>query len=198
MKHNFKRVAKHQDGITLVEVAIGLAIGAVILATAFAGFQANARRTEVQQNSQLISEMVADAKSLFGQTNRYSQLTTAAAIAARVIPVNNHVAPTGGGAAQEAINSYGGAIDLASAAGSNDMATLTFDKVPNNQCADLVMSVERAVAGIEIGPSPGTTLNKVKDYVASNPEMGDFVSDVTGNCNSVSGDNKLVLYFKRG
>jgi Tfp pilus assembly protein PilE len=184
MKHNFKRVAKHQDGITLVEVAIGLAIGAVILATAFAGFQANARRTEVQQNSQLISEMVADAKSLFGQTNRYSQLSTGAAIAARVIPVNNHVD------GETAINSYGGAIELAPAtAGSNDMAMLTFNNVPKNQCADLAMSVERSVAGIAIGVTP------VKNWTETNPDMTTFVLSVTDACSD--DENNLVLYFKR-
>lgn len=188
MINSFSIAHRKQAGITLVETAIALAIAAVVVSAAFAGFQANARRSEVRDNSQLISEMIADTKQLFGPSNRFGVLTTAKAMAARVIPTNMH-------SGTNAYNSYGGAVqitggtDVGSTGDLNDQAKLVFSDVPRNQCVDLALSVERNLTGMVIVPSgtaaTETTRAKSAETAAAktngaNP--GDVVTKVSDAC----------------
>jgi Tfp pilus assembly protein PilE len=200
MKHSFQIAHRKQAGITLVETAIALAIAAVVVSTAFAGFQANARRSEVRDNSQLISEMVADAKQLFGPTNRYSVLDTDAAKAARVIPNNLHTS-TG------AVNSYGGSILINGVdTTSNDYGMMLFDKVPRNQCADLALSIERPVAKMVIdaagthGATDGSTVLGLAASDASvTKDVGSDTADVakvTTQCQAEA-ESQIAVIFGR-
>ncbi len=205
MIHSFNIAHRKQAGITLVETAIALAIAAVVVSAAFAGFQANARRSEVRDNSQLISEMIADTKQLFGPTNRYSALTNAKAIAARVIPTNML-----NSAETLAYNSYGGLVSIegaGSAADTNDQAKLVFSDVPKNQCVDLALSVERNLAGMIIHPA-GTSSNisrtssdATNAYNAkpNNASPGDVAASVATACTQTSANGKydMHLFFTR-
>ena len=204
MINSFTISRRKQAGITLVETAIALAIAAVVVSAAFAGFQANARRSEVRDNSQLISEMIADTKQLFGPSNRFSVLDTTKAMAARVIPTNMH-------SGSNAFNSYGGAVQIAggtgvgSATDANDQAKLVFSDVPRNQCADLALSVERNLTGMLIVPSGTTTgidstTSEASTAAKTNgADPGDVVQKVTEQCvaASTTGKYDLHLFFAR-
>lgn len=203
MKHFPKIALRKQTGITLVETAIALAIAAVVVSAAFAGFQANARRSETRDNSQLVSEMIADTKQLFGPTNRYSELTTEVAISSRVIPNNLHVPGAAGAASTAAINSYGGPVTIeAAVAGSNDQAKMVFGNIPQNQCADLALSVERAVNGMVIvAAGSGATTTKADSEAAGVAKVNTNNSKVSAeqvkdDCNSQA-TSDLVVFFTR-
>ncbi len=142
-----------QKGITLVETSIGLAIAAVIVGTAYAGFESNSRRNEVQTNASLITEMISDAKKMFGQPGRYGDgtdpiLTTGAAIASRVIPDSLVTGTT-------ALNSYGGEI-LIEGDADGAFARLEFPNVPERQCMDLAMALGTSVQGMAVNTTAAT------------------------------------------
>ncbi len=141
MKFVKAKLFGQQKGITLVETSIGLAIAAVIVGTAYAGFESNSRRNEVQTNASLITEMISDAKKMFGQPGRYLALTTASAIGSRVIP-DSVVSGT------TASNSYGGAITIVGNSLSD--ATLSFEAVPKRQCMDLAMALAGSVQDMTV------------------------------------------------
>ena len=193
--HSAKQFGR-QKGITLVEVSIGLAIAAVVAGTAFAGFQANARRTEMQSNAKLLAEMVADTKSLFGPSNHYGELTTAAAIAARIIPDTYAVSTTA------ARNSYGGDIAVtALTAGNNDNAMVKFGSVPAKQCADLTLSLDRAASGIMVlaaGAATPTDFTTAATELVKANASGEVinVANLTAACSNTNND--LYLVFGRG
>lgn len=131
-----------QAGITLIEVSIGLIIAAIIAAAAFIAFQNNARRSEVQDNSRQITEIISETKQKFGLTTGYEGLTNDLAIQAAILPSileGENLVP--------ANNSYGGAITLAGV--DANTATLTWADVEGDQCTDIVLSVADGVTDIE-------------------------------------------------
>ena len=166
MKFVKAKLFGQQKGITLVETSIGLAIAAVIVGTAYAGFESNSRRNEVQTNASLITEMIADAKKMYGQPGRYASLTTASAISSRVIPDSVVTA----GAAK---NSYGGDILIVGNATTGADATLTFEAVPQRQCMDLAMALAGSVQGMTVGGNDvfSATTNQI-DLTALSTECG--------------------------
>jgi type II secretory pathway pseudopilin PulG len=139
--------SKHQAGITLIEVSVGLIIAAVVAAAAFIAFQNNTRRNEVQSNTQSIAETVAELKQKFGRTNLFNTITTAQAISSAAISPNLVTSST------TAANSYNGTISVGNgglAAGDNSSAVLVWSNVPKAQCLDLLIGVESGAAAINV------------------------------------------------
>jgi prepilin-type N-terminal cleavage/methylation domain-containing protein len=149
-----KKLVSKVKGLTLVEVAIGLAISAVVVATAYAGFESNARRNEVRANANAITEIISGAKKTFGSSpTGYEGVDLTQLIISNVIPKSMHVTDT------TAKNSYGGAIDVA---GTTDRETLTLSwpNVPSKQCMDLAMALSNSVESLKVG---STTVKANRD-----------------------------------
>ena len=78
-----KRRAK---GLTLVETALGLAISAVVVATAHAAMRESFRKNEITENSNLIVDIVAAARSTFGQRGLFNEISTPLAVKSGLFP----------------------------------------------------------------------------------------------------------------
>lgn len=122
---------RKQSGITLIEVSIGLIIAAIVAAAAFIAFQNNARRTEVQDNIKLITEIISETKQKVGSTSGYTGLTNAIAEQLSILT------------SATVNNSYGGAIVLDDV--DANTATLSWPDVEADQCSDLVLAVANGV-----------------------------------------------------
>jgi prepilin-type N-terminal cleavage/methylation domain-containing protein len=147
---------RKQSGITLIEVSIGLIIAAIVAAAAFIAFQNNARRTEVQDNIKLITEVISETKQKVGSTSGYTDLTTPIAAQLAILPADQagNVLP----------NSYNAAVTLVG--DDADTATLTWGGVEGDQCSDIVLAVANGVTDITGTPTTGT---------------GGTVSDIAGD-----------------
>ncbi len=152
-----KKLVSKVKGLTLVEVAIGLAISAVVVATAYAGFESNARRNEVRANANAITEIISGAKKTFGSSpTGYENVTTGVLLTSNVIPKSMQDA-TGA----TAKNSYGGNIELTSGfTATRELLSLDWKSVPAKQCMDLAMALSNSVESLEVA---GTTVKLNRD-----------------------------------
>src|SRR5438105_4241383 len=125
-----------QRGFTMLELSIVLVIAGVLAATAFIGFQTNARRNSVRDNTGLVTETAAELKKKFGMTNTYGAINTALAVQSRAIPEQLRIPTT-----NTAQNSYGGLITVApgTLTVANDVAVMTWAAVKQGECMDLVI-----------------------------------------------------------
>lgn len=159
-----------QSGITLIEVAVGLIIAAIVASAAFSAFQNNTRRTSVRENIQQITEIGSELRKQFGQSNAYAGLNTNAAIRNVVIPPDLRGPDNGANAT--ASNSYGGVIEVRPATinVANDGAAVIWDQVPVVQCSELILGVEPSVREIGLavaGNAAPATVNLVGSATAT-------------------------------
>lgn len=171
---------RKQSGITLIEVSIGLIIAAIIAAAAFIAFQNNARRTEVQDNIKLITEVISETKQKVGSTSGYTGLTNA--VAGQLAILKNV------DAAGDALNSYDGAIEIVGVDDNN--ASLTWSEIEGDQCTDIMLAVANGVIGVAADPAAvvpaETTLN------------GEFtLAQTTTICGDGDAPVDLVMFFGR-
>ncbi len=138
---------KRSKGVTMVEISLGLAISAIVVASVYTGMKGSLRRNEITVNADLIVEMVTAARASYGQRGIFNQLTTSAAVQSGLIPRQYLRVNLADG---EAANSYGGSIELEALNVFNTYAYLRFDAVPADQCMPLVMAVNDAVQGISV------------------------------------------------
>ncbi|MCQ8895027.1 prepilin-type N-terminal cleavage/methylation domain-containing protein [Limnobacter humi] len=192
---------KHQAGITLIEVSIGLIIAAIVAAVAFVAFQNNARRTKVRENTTAITEIVAEAKQKFGRTNQYTALngkndTTDPAIISSTIP--KAIASAGNTYGVKPIL-YGSGIDgKVETTPTGTYATLAWGGVPADQCYDLINAVAQATNAIyvvntstvSIGGASGTSVVSTTGTISA--------ANATTACNAITTTGSLYLVFDRG
>jgi prepilin-type N-terminal cleavage/methylation domain-containing protein len=146
-----KKLVSKVKGLTLVEVAIGLAISAVVVATAYAGFESNARRNEVRANANTITEVISGAKKTFGSSpTGYDNVTLNELLTSNVIPKSMQET---NGSTTTAKNSYGGTIALASTGNTREVLGLEWPSVPVKQCMDLAMALSNSVESLSVGSS---------------------------------------------
>jgi type II secretory pathway pseudopilin PulG len=189
-----------QSGITLIEVAVGLIIAAILAAAAFTAFQNNSRRASVRDNVQQITEIGAELKNKFGRSNAYAGVNTNAAIRNVVIPPDLRGPDDGTNAT--ASNSYGGVIEVRPATinVANDGAALIWDQVPVVQCTDLILSVESGTREIGLavaGNAAPATVNLVGSSTATLKDAtgaGKVLNpaDVGVQCETVAGTDETV------
>ncbi|MDZ4048695.1 MAG: type 4 pilus major pilin [Limnobacter sp.] len=148
---------RKQSGITLIEVSIGLIIAAIVAAAAFIAFQNNARRTEVQDNIKLITEVISESKQKVGSTSGYTGFDEDVAAQLAILKVD--------GAGNPLPNSYNGAIVIAEVDANN--ATLTWSGVEGDQCSDIALAVSNGVNSIQgtIGGTAGTAVTVVNGQI---------------------------------
>lgn len=141
----------------MLELSIVLVLVSVVAFAAFVGYQRNARRVSVKDNTSLITETSAELKKKFGMTNNYGNVTTALAVQSRAIPEELRIPGT-----NTAQNSYGGLITAvpATLTQPNDAVQLDWNLVKQAECIDLVIGVNDVARRIEV---PAGTAVKATD-----------------------------------
>jgi len=153
MNQHPRKIFFLQVGVSLIELSIWLIfVGVVFLATLLA-YQAACRRSEVARDANIITNLVKDARFMYGRVNRFDQLTTEEAIDSGLIP-SYLVNPTLG---QEplALNLYGGEIVIeqypgVSETGVFEYALIRYGSVPSGHCAGLVTAVESLMEAVAV------------------------------------------------
>lgn len=147
---------QNQKGFTMVEIAIVVAIAALLLigVTAapriIASNKANAEASELPQ-------IVTGIQKVYANYPNYAGATLAQVIGMKALPDERVTTAT------TANNRWSGAITMATAAtyNPNDSIKLSYASVPTRECNDVLQSVESrfiriAVAGVDVKPAGGT------------------------------------------
>ncbi len=137
-------------GVTLIEITIGLAIAAVVVAIAYRGYEQNASRNQVIEDSRLIAEMMSDIINNFGPSSKFGDLSTAIVITSGTIPSRYIDRTTNPPTAR---NQYGGEIFVAPVGVSDTFAYIRYEKVPKRNCMGLVMLIAPSAQGLAVRPS---------------------------------------------
>ena len=144
------KTRKSQRGFGALEFGLVLLLVAILTIAAILFYRDNLRKSSVNSNIAHILSISGAARSVYGKTNQYVNVTTGIAVQSNIIP-----AVLRDGAATTATNTLGGAIALAPAGAANDMLQITWPSVPSNQCSDIVMGIEQEgrrvqVAGVDV------------------------------------------------
>lgn len=158
IKRQFKQsTTRFQRGISALEFGLVLLLIAILTVAAIIFYRDNLRKTSVNNNIAHLLATAGAARSVYGQTNQYANVTTAIAVRGNIIP-----SALRDGNAATATNSLGGAITVAPATltGANDTLQITWPNVPANQCSDIVMGIQAEgrrvqVAGADVKPTDG-------------------------------------------
>lgn len=137
-----------QRGLSMIELGLVLIVVAIIGVGVYQAFANQQRRTEIDQNQAVISNILGALQAQFGKTNTYGDITTAVAVQSRVFPADLRIGTT-----NTAQNSYGGLIEAAPATcvSTNDCATLSWPSVPRAQCSEIVTLVQPYARRVQIG-----------------------------------------------
>ncbi|MCE2681178.1 MAG: hypothetical protein LW629_12255 [Burkholderiales bacterium] len=142
----FRGFKRDQLGLSLVEISIWLMLAGVVLGNSVLAFEAASRRAEVNSNAEIISNLVQDARFMYGRTGKIQELSTTEAIESGLIPARLTQTIDGGA---QAFNSYGGEIVIESYPEEN-YALIRFGGVPSSHCVGLVTAVESLMAAIAV------------------------------------------------
>lgn len=176
---------KKQRGVTLIELAIGLAIaGALIFAVFYMVTVVQSKRA-TSSEAQYLNMMAADLRTKFSGQGSFTGLNAANLIRIGIAPrpmVSGNTLRSG----------FSTPVTVAPA-NVNGVADDGFEftyQVPSNNCADFVMASEGAFSRVSIA---GTV---VKNLAAGDSEIS--VVDISG-CNATSTTNaNVTLLFAQG
>lgn len=130
------RFKRKQAGDFMVSLSIALIVVAIISAGVFIAFRENTRKNEVKETINTVTATAANLRKNFGINNTYGAITTAIAVQSRTIPEEQRNPGT-----TTASNAYGGAVTVGASSLStgNDAANISYTRVPQNQCVDIVL-----------------------------------------------------------
>lgn len=163
-----------QKGFTLVEIAIVVAVGALLLV----GISQAPRIIAMNKANADIAELpqiVTGIQKIYANQSTYNGASMATVIGLNGLPQDRVVA----GTPPSASNRWGGAITLAAASQltADDSIDLTYSGVPSLECTNIIPSVENrfrsvTVAGTAVKPAGGTlNLNDVASSCASSDSV---------------------------
>jgi Tfp pilus assembly protein PilE len=184
MKNNTSKVAKaspmvirkSQRGMSLVQAMLVLVIGGIVLGAALNQYQSAERNANVQKNTADIMEIVANAKTNYGQYG-YAGLTTPIAVGSGVIPTRLQATTT-----TATVQEWGGTVTLVdNNATTTGTALLAITAVPQAICTQLVNSTHSAARQVNV------------NAVAVKPLDG-AVNVATLNTNCVAGASTTVTW----
>jgi type II secretory pathway pseudopilin PulG len=148
---NYVRRARGQKsksaGFLSLEMGLVLLVVALAIVAAVIWYRDNLRKQAINTTVNHMLATAGSARSTFGQSNQYVNVTTAIAVSANVIP-----SALRDGAAQTATNTYGGAITVAPATltGANDALQINWPNVPADQCIDIGIGVQGELRRLQI------------------------------------------------
>lgn len=162
-KGNGPERAERQGGFLSLELGLVLLVVALAIVAAVLYYRDNLRKMSVNNTTQQILTTSSNLRAKYGQTNAYSNVTTALAVRSGSIPeaLRDGSAPT-------ATNSFGGSITAAPAtlSGANDSVQVSWPNVPANQCSDIVTNVEREMRQVAVDSTTVKPNNGSIDFTA--------------------------------
>lgn len=150
-------------GFLSLEMGLVLLVTAIIIVGAVIYYRDNLRKTSVQTNVQQILSTSSALRAKYGQSNKYSLVTTELAVRSGSIPDALR-----DGDDATATNSFGGAVTAAPASltGANDSVEIIWPNVPEKQCSDIVTGVEGEMRQVAVGSTTVKANNGELDSVA--------------------------------
>ena len=135
-----KLIKRRQNGFSLLEILLVLAIAAALVIGAFIVYPKVQAAARADAESKNISTIVAGVKSLYTSSSTYTGLTNEVAINAKIYPDNMI-----NGTSTTPINAWKGEVTIAAAdTGSSGVEgssfTITYKSVPAIECAKIVSS----------------------------------------------------------
>lgn len=151
---------KRAQGQFLIQIVIGIALLALILAGVIYYFNKGRGNSQVNDEAQAVTSMIGGAQKLYtGNANGYANVTTD-------ILVQNGIVPTGEVNGNNITSGFGTPVTVAAATLYNANDSIEFSyQVPPDLCSGFVQAVDSNTAKIEVA--------------------GTAVKDVTAGTNSV-------------
>jgi hypothetical protein len=174
--------ARRQRGLSILVALFSLVIGALFTFVVVNAFQDNQRKPRVSANIADIQLIITNAKRMFGTHNQYSVLSGAVPVESGVVPSRLRLAGT-----TRASNRYGGDIRFLTGGivTAFDVAVLSFDGVPQSDCADIVFATESLARRLDVTTVGGGNV-KPSDGVLDAARLAE-------QCES--GDKVNILYY---
>jgi hypothetical protein len=141
------RAARCQRGLSILSSLFGLVIGALFTVVIVNAFLDSQRKARVEVNVTDIQTIVTNAKRTFGVKNQYGLLGHASAVESGVVPARLRRAGT-----KFADNQYGGFIGFYTSGIDRpfDAFVLSFNGVPQSDCADIVFATESLARRVDV------------------------------------------------
>ena len=155
----FKPYRRGQEGLTLIELLIALAISAILLAGAYYGYQA-VFSAKGQNDGRLLAQAAQCARNLYANSPDFTGVTAANLAASSCFPAGN---VSGTAPNQVVKDSNGYVINAAPATLStnNDAIAFTLASVPSSLCTQIMPALAPAssqLTGGAAGSGGSTTV----------------------------------------
>ena len=150
---NWKDMA--QRGFTMVELAVVVAIGAVILVIALAVVPAVLANNRANAEMQELPSILSNIQKAYSNAPTYAGATLDAVIRLNAFPAERVTIP--GAGAATATNRWGGTITLAVAnlSATNDIVRLVYTNVSERECKAIIQGVAGLMRRIYVDSANG-------------------------------------------
>jgi len=145
MKRNLNRHIK-QSGFTLTELAVVTVIGAVLIGASLKPVQGMIADSRANSEIQELSVVIPKIQNKYFNKSDYTGVTTAGL-------ANNGIFRKERVSGTSLVNRWGGAITVAVATTTttNDSVTLTYTKVPEQECKGIIPQLDNIVRIVTVG-----------------------------------------------
>ena len=150
---NWKKMA--QRGFTMVELAVVVGIGAVILVIALAVVPAVLANNRANAEMQELPSILSNIQKAYSNAPTYAGATLDAVIRLNALPAERVTIP--GAGAATATNRWGGTITLAVAnlSATNDIVRLVYSNVSERECKAVIQGVAGLMRRIYVDSANG-------------------------------------------
>ena len=146
---------RRQRGITLLEVAMGLAIGAIILAGTMLYFQNASTNSKTNQAISDLANVQQAVRTLYGGQADYTGLDNSIIYDSKAVPQRMK-----GATADTLYHAFNGAITVAEDTGSAALFDVQFDNLPDEACQRLaVMDLGTGMQSVGVANDGATFVN---------------------------------------
>lgn len=177
------RVPKKQRGLTLIELAVGLAIVLAISALVVGVYTTTSRSQRTNDVQTQLTQIASQVRSMAPQGS-YTGIDDTVLARSKKVPeawvVDNAGTP-------EIRHPFGGSFDIAPASvngGTDNGFAITVDELPVAACNDIVTNSQANFAEIDVGSTP------LKTYGAAAVDAG----TISTACTPATGDTVSVTF----
>jgi type II secretory pathway pseudopilin PulG len=128
-----------EAGFTLIEALVVMIVGIVILAAAAAGIGKLFRTSEISNEAENITQIVANVRNLKNGANGYADISNALAVQYKAVPATMTTSTGDGGT--KIFNSWNGDVTIAPAKGNRQAFSITYGGVPPEACQQLLIKL---------------------------------------------------------
>lgn len=160
-----ERQRRRQEGLTLIELLIALAISAILLAGAYYGYQA-VFGAKGQNDGQLLAQAAQCARNLYSNSADFTGVTAANLAASSCFPEGN----VSGTAPNQTVKDSNGYVITAAPATlstTNDSISFTLSSVPSSLCTQIMPALAPASSQLTGGSHGSGSATTVVGYGGS-------------------------------